>query len=78
MSRRARRRERADAPARPASRGRALHTGATKVLSLVLVAIGLALLVTTLASGGGPRAEGVLLGVLFVAAGAGRFWVASR
>jgi hypothetical protein len=43
-----------------------------------MVLIGVALLVSTLARGGGPLAIGVLLGVLFVAAGVGRLYLASR
>jgi hypothetical protein len=45
-------------------------------MSTVIVLIGLALLVSTLARGGGPLAVGVLLGVLFVLAGAGRLYLA--
>jgi hypothetical protein len=45
-------------------------------MSTVIVLIGVALLVSTLARGGGPRAIGVLLGVLFVLAGAGRLYLA--
>ena len=41
-----------------------------------MVLIGLALLVATIVCGGGPLAMGVLLGLLFVAAGAGRFYLA--
>jgi hypothetical protein len=41
-----------------------------------MVLIGVALLVSTLARGGGPLAIGVLLGVLFVAAGLGRLYIA--
>ena len=46
------------------------------MLSAALVLIGVALLVSTLARGGGPLAIGVLLGVLFVAAGVGRLYLA--
>ena len=46
------------------------------MLSTALVLIGVALLVSTLARGGGPLAIGVLLGVLFVAAGVGRLYLA--
>ena len=53
-----------------------VHRGATRVMSAVIVLIGIALLVSTLARGGGPLAIGVLLGVLFVLAGAGRFYLA--
>jgi hypothetical protein len=45
-------------------------------MSTVIVLIGVALLVSTLARGGGPLAVGVLLGVLFVLAGAGRLYLA--
>ena len=45
-------------------------------MSAVMVLIGVALLVSTIASGGGPLAIGVLLGLLFFAAGAGRFYLA--
>jgi hypothetical protein len=45
-------------------------------MSAVIVLIGVALLVSTLARGGGPLAIGVLLGVLFVLAGVGRLYLA--
>ena len=54
---------------------RQVHRGATRALSTALVLIGVALLVSTLARGGGPLAIGVLLGVLFIAAGAGRLYL---
>ena len=41
-------------------------------MSTAIVVIGVALVVTTIAQGGGPLAVGVLLGILFVALGAGR------
>ena len=55
---------------------REVHRGATRALSAVMVLIGVALLVSTIAQGGGPLALGVLLGLLFVAAGAGRLYLA--
>jgi hypothetical protein len=55
---------------------REVHRGATRAMSTVLVVIGLALVVSTVARGGGPLAIGVILGVLFVAAGAGRLYLA--
>jgi hypothetical protein len=45
-------------------------------MSTLMLLIGVVLLVSTLARGGGPLAIGVLLGVLFVAAGAGRLYIA--
>ena len=50
----------------------------TRVLSALMVAIGIALLVSTLARGGGPLAVGILLGVLFCAVGAGRLYLEAR
>jgi hypothetical protein len=46
------------------------------VLALVLVGLGVALLARTLAEGGGE--VGILLGLLFVAAGVGRLYLARR
>ena len=52
--------------------------GATRLLSALMVVIGLALIVRTLAGGGGPVALGLLLGLLFVGAGAGRLYAERR
>ena len=46
----------------------------TRVLSGLMVIVGIALLVSTLARGGGPLSVGVVLGVMFCALGAGRLW----
>jgi hypothetical protein len=59
------------------NRERAYH-GAIKVSSVAFIVIGVLLLVVTLANGGGPASVGFLLGVLFVAVGAGRLWIAGR
>jgi hypothetical protein len=50
----------------------------TFLTSGLMVFIGLAILVRTIAAGGGPGALGILFGVLFVAAGAGRLYVETR
>lgn len=47
----------------------------TAALSLAMVVIGFAMLARALSGGGGPLALGVILGVLFIAAGAGRLWL---
>jgi len=57
---------------------RQLHRRSVDVLSLAMVAIGVALIVRTLAAGGGALAVGLLLGVLFVAGGAGRLYIQRR
>jgi hypothetical protein len=50
----------------------------TSVMSGALILLGVAILARTIAEGGGPLATGMLLGVLFIAAGAGRLWMARR
>ena len=55
---------------------RDIHRGATRVMSTVMVAIGVVMIVATLVRGGGALAVGLILGILFVAAGAGRLYVA--
>jgi hypothetical protein len=50
----------------------------TIVLSALMVVIGVAIIVRTFAAGGGPVALGMLLGLLFVAAGAGRLYAERR
>jgi hypothetical protein len=47
-------------------------------MSIVMIVIGIALLVRTLIAGGGAVATGVLLGVLFIAAGVGRLYLQLR
>ena len=42
---------------------------ATGLLSLLMVVLGVAMVVSAIARGGGPLAFGVVIGVLFVAAG---------
>lgn len=50
----------------------------TLLLSLLMVGIGVAMVVRAVAGGGGPLASGVILGLLFVAAGAGRLLFSGR
>jgi hypothetical protein len=57
---------------------RTVHRAATQVLSAAMLVLGLAMIVVAVAGGGGVLARGVVIGVLFVLAGAGRLWVASR
>jgi hypothetical protein len=58
--------------------GRGVHRSTTVLLSLVMVAIGVALAVQALAGHGGVISGRLLLGVLFVAAGCGRLYIESR
>jgi hypothetical protein len=57
---------------------RDLHRATTRFMSTLLVGLGVAMIGTTIANGGGVLAMGILLGVLFIAAGLGRLYVASR
>jgi uncharacterized protein (DUF58 family) len=54
---------------------RNLHRSTTTVMSTILVLLGVAMIVRTLTAGGGGLAVGLLLGVLFIAAGLGRLYV---
>lgn len=58
--------------------GRQVHRTGTTVLSLAMVAIGLALVVEAIGDYGGARWVRLLLGVLFLAAGSGRLYVEVR
>jgi hypothetical protein len=51
---------------------------AVRTFSVVIIGFGVAMLVLTLARGGGPLAVGVLFGLLFIALGAGRLYLARR
>jgi hypothetical protein len=58
--------------------GRQAHRMGTFVLSLLMLAIGLALIVQVAAGNGGVLSARLVLGVLFVAAGVGRAYVEVR
>jgi len=55
-----------------------VYRGAVRAFSLTFVAIGLLVLVVTLANGGGPASLGFLMGIAFLLVGVGRFWIGSR
>jgi hypothetical protein len=54
---------------------RQIRSTSTATISLVMIVIGVVLCVRTVVAGGGPLATGVILGLLFVVAGAGRICV---
>lgn len=58
--------------------GERVYRGAVRAFSLAFVAIGLLVLVLTLANGGGPASVGFLMGIAFLAVGIGRLWLGSR
>ena len=53
-----------------------VYRHSTRVFALVTCALGIAMIVTALVRGGGALALGVVLGVAFVAVGAGRLYLA--
>jgi hypothetical protein len=59
------------------NRDRAYHA-AIRGFSLAFVVVGLLLFIVTLVNGGGPISIGFLMGILFIAVGVGRFWIASK
>jgi hypothetical protein len=56
---------------------RTAYGASTRILGSLLVVIGVAMVVSALARGGGPLALGVVLGTMLALLGAGRVWLAS-
>lgn len=48
---------------------------AVRIFSVTIIGFGLAMVIVTLARGGGPLALGVIFGLLFVGVGCGRFYL---
>jgi multisubunit Na+/H+ antiporter MnhB subunit len=57
---------------------RGAHRLSTMALSALMTLVGIALVVVTLTNGGGALARGVIFGVLFALAGAGRLYLTWR
>jgi hypothetical protein len=57
---------------------RGVHRATTLVLSAAMALLGIAIVVVTLAHGGGPLARGTIFGVLFALGGAGRLYFTWR
>ncbi len=55
-----------------------MYQRSVRAIAAVFLALGAVLLVTTLLNGGGPASVGVLMGIAFLAVGAGRLWVSAR
>ncbi|HEX6602464.1 MAG TPA: hypothetical protein VF030_07450 [Solirubrobacterales bacterium] len=58
--------------------GERIYHGAIRAFSLAMIAIGLVVLAITLANGGGPASFGFLIGLVFIAVGAGRLWLSTK
>ena len=55
---------------------RRAYFASTRVLGTMLVLVGLAMVVSAVARGGGALALGVVLGTMLALLGAGRLWLA--
>jgi hypothetical protein len=55
-----------------------IYRGSVRAFSLLFIGLGVVVLVRTFAHGGGPLSLGTVLGLAFLAVGAGRLWIASR
>ena len=51
---------------------------ATRFFSLVIIGFGIAIVAVTLANGGGGTSFGILIGLVFVAMGCGRLYLAVK
>lgn len=73
-------------PSRPAyvyavvcmPRRRQLYSSSTRIFSIAMIVIGIALIVRTLVAGGGAFATGLVLGILFMLAGGARLYLQLR
>jgi hypothetical protein len=52
------------------------YLASTRLLSAALLLVGVAMVASTIARGGGPLAVGILLGLMLAVVGAARLWLA--
>ena len=55
-----------------------VYRGVTRVFATLIVGFGIAIVVITLANGGGIAATGLWIGLIFTALGAGRLYLSLR
>lgn len=55
-----------------------ISASGTRVLSSAIVVLGVVIVIRTVAAGGGPVSVGVMIGLIFVAIGAARLYLAAR
>jgi hypothetical protein len=55
-----------------------MHRASTQLMSLIIIALGVGILVSTLIRSGVALNYGVVLGPLFILAGAGRLWASRK
>jgi uncharacterized membrane protein HdeD (DUF308 family) len=54
-----------------------MHHRAVRAFSFVFIALGVVILISTFANGGGPLSLGTLMGFAFIAVGIARLWLSS-
>lgn len=57
---------------------RRIGPSGTRLLAPLIAALGLAIVIRTVAAGGGPLSAGVLIGCIFCALGVARFYLTIR
>jgi len=55
-----------------------VYRGVTSIFAVIITGFGLAIVIVTLANGGGPLSSGLLIGIIFTLLGAGRLYLARR
>jgi hypothetical protein len=55
-----------------------VYRGVTRLFALVILGFGIAIVVVTIANGGGVLSTGILIGILFTLLGAGRLYISLR
>jgi hypothetical protein len=65
-------------PLRRIATVRGAYRNSTRLLGVLTCALGVAMVVLSIARGGGPLALGVILGVCFIFVGAGRLYIAGQ
>jgi hypothetical protein len=55
-----------------------IGSSGTRLLSSAILVLGIAIIIRTVAAGGGPTSAGVLLGIVFTAIGAARLYLSVR
>ena len=55
-----------------------VYRGVTRLFALLIIGFGIAILVVTLANGGGVTSFGLLIGLVFTGLGAGRLYLSLR
>ena len=55
-----------------------VYRGVIRVFAVVITGFGAAILIVTVAGGGGPTSFGILLGLIFLALGIGRLYLSVK